>query len=75
MTLKEWLKSEGRSLTWFAEHGGTGISYQRLSGICSGRIEPRLMEVSSIFDATGGKVDWQGHLEAAKQFKQKARGE
>ena len=75
MTLKEWLKSEGRSLKWFAEHGGTGITYIRLSGICTGRIEPRLMEVSSIFDATGGKVDWQGPLEAARQFGQKARGE
>jgi hypothetical protein len=75
MTLKEWLKSEGRTLLWFAEHGGTRISYQRLSGICSGRIEPRLPEISKILDATGGKVDCDGHLEAAKQFGKKARGE
>lgn len=64
MLLKDWLKHEGRKLLWLSNI--TNIKMQRLSGISTGRIEPRLTEVSTIFDATGGQVTWYDHLEKMK---------
>lgn len=60
MTLKEWLKNEGRTLIWLSNT--TGIRMQRLSGISTGRIEPRLIEAATIYNNTDGKVCVDDHL-------------
>jgi hypothetical protein len=61
MQFKEWLKENGRTLQGASKE--TGIAYQRLSGIKTGRIEPRLIEAAKLYDYTGGDVtlqDWIG---------------
>lgn len=61
MKIKEWQKTEGVTLGWLANK--TGIAMQRLSGIRTGRIEPRLLEAALIYDATDGEVTLDDHLQ------------
>jgi hypothetical protein len=69
MTLKEWLKKEGRTLIWLANT--TDIKMQRLSGISTGRIEPRLIEAAEIYNLTGGDVTVHDHLATIKEWRAK----
>lgn len=69
MLLKEWIKLTGFKSSHVAEK--TKIEVCRFSGITTGRIEPRLMEVSDIFDFTEGAVDWTDHLAAVKLWRAK----
>lgn len=54
MTLDEWRKTEGRSLTWIANE--IGVSIKHLSAVKAGKANGSNQLWTSIERVTGGKV-------------------